>query len=172
MPVALLNSPVLLLNQNYAPLNICNVRRAFGLLAGGKAELLVNGRGEVHTFTKSFPIPSVIRLIYLIRRPIQQRRLSRREVFLRDSYTCQYCGKSTRELTLDHVIPRHRGGAHAWENVVAACIPCNHRKAGHNPKEAEMQLSREPRAPRPHPYTIFHHHQPLEEWRTFVPWLT
>ena len=127
---SIIGAPVLVLNQNYQPLNVCTVRRAIVLLDVGKAELLQNGRGEVHTTAASFAIPSVIRLVYLIRRPLLQRRLSRREVFLRDNYTCLYCGRETRQLTLDHVIPRYRGGAHTWENVVSACISCNHRKAG------------------------------------------
>ncbi|MDP6102869.1 MAG: HNH endonuclease, partial [Dehalococcoidia bacterium] len=87
-----------------------------------KAELLENGRGEVHTPRSLVPIPSVIRLMHLIKRPLLQRRLSRKEVFLRDNYTCLYCGRETKQLTLDHVVPRYRGGAHTWENVVSACI--------------------------------------------------
>ncbi len=167
----MINLPVLLLNQSYEPLNICNVRRAMVLLDRGNAELLINGRGEIHTSTHSIPVPSVIRLAHLVRRPILPRRMSRREIFVRDGYTCQYCGKETRDLTLDHVLPRHRGGAHAWENVVAACIPCNHRKGGHILAKANMRLRKEPRAPRPDPYALFHHRTILAEWRPFAPWL-
>ena len=118
MAGAVLGLPVLLLNQNYVPLNISTVRRALVLLDRGKAELLENGRGEVHSMRQTLPAPSVIRLMYFIRRPLQQRRLSRREVFLRDRHMCRFCGQAARELTLDHVHPRHRGGAHEWENVV------------------------------------------------------
>ena len=167
-----LHSSVLLLNLNYEPLSVSNVRRALALLTRGVAELLENGRGEVHTSSRSFPIPSVIRLGHMVRRPFLQRRLSRREVFQRDNHTCQYCGQSGKELTLDHVVPRHRGGGHAWENVVSACVRCNHRKAGRSPKEAGMKLLREPRAPRPNPYAFIHHHQGQEEWRPFLPWLS
>ena len=171
MPLAILNSLVLLLNQSYEPLNVSNVRRAIVLLACGKAELLENGRGEIHTFTQTVPIPSVIRLVYMVRRPLQQRRLSRREVFLRDSNTCQYCGKSARELTLDHVVPRYRGGAHTWENVVSACISCNHRKAGQTPQEAGMHLPGEIRPPRVNPYSMFIHKPIQVEWHKFIPWM-
>jgi 5-methylcytosine-specific restriction endonuclease McrA len=167
----MLNSPVLVLNLNYEPLNICNVRRAVVLLGKGKAELLENGRGELRTPTYKLSIPSVIRLIQLVKRPRIQRRLSRREVFLRDRYACMYCGKQTHNLTLDHVTPRHRGGPHTWENVVSACIPCNHRKAGRTPAEAGMWPMRAPLAPKPHPYTLFSTRPVLEEWRKFVPWL-
>ena len=166
-----ISAPVLVLNQNYQPLNVCTVRRAVVLLNVGKAELLENGRGEVHTPVAAFPIPSVIRLMYLIRRPLLQRRLSRREVFLRDNFTCLYCGRETRQLTLDHVVPRYRGGAHTWENVVSACISCNHRKAGRTPQEAGMLLPGEIRPPRPNPYSIFVHGPIRDEWLKFVPWL-
>ncbi len=167
-----IGAPVLVLNQNYQPLNVCTVRRAIVLLDVGKAELLEDGRGQVRTTVAAFPIPSVIRLMYLIRRPMLRRRLSRREVFLRDNYTCLYCGRETRQLTLDHVMPRYRGGAHTWENVVSACIACNHRKAGRTPQEAGMQLPREILPPKPNPYAIFAHGPIRDEWIKFVPWLS
>ena len=170
MADGMVSAPVLVLNQNYQPLNVCNVRRAMVLLDRGKAELLINGRGELHTPRLIFLAPSVIRLVYMVRRPVLQRRLSRREVFARDNNTCQYCGRESRGLTLDHVIPRFRRGAHTWENVVTACIPCNHRKAGQTPKEAGMTLLREPRTPRPNPYYLFHRRSLQEEWLQFMPW--
>ena len=165
-----LSSPVLVVNQNYQPLNVCNARRAIVLIDRGKAELLANGRGAVHSVSRIFPVPSVIRLIYMVKRPLMRRRLSRRAVFYRDGFACQYCGKETRELTLDHIRPRSRNGAHEWENVVSACIPCNHHKAGLTPREANMRLRKEPKAPRPNPYYIFHHRPILDEWRPFIPW--
>ena len=163
-------SPVLVLNQNYEPLNVCNVRRAFVLVDRGKAEIIENGRGYLHSPTYLFEIPSVIRLIYLIRRPRPQGRLTRRDVFLRDRFTCQYCGRETKDLTLDHVLPRHRGGVHDWGNVVAACKTCNHHKAGRTPPEAHMGLIRLPFRPA---YSFFRTFYPyLEEqaeWRKFIP---
>ena len=167
----MIDSPVLVLNQNYQPLNVCNARRALVLLGLGKAELMENGRGYIHSVTHSFAIPSVIRLIYMVKRPLMQRRLSRRAVFYRDDFTCQYCGKETKALTLDHVMPRSRGGPHVWENVVSACIPCNHRKAGATPREANMRLNREPKTPRPNPYSLFHQRTILDEWHQFIPWV-
>ena len=126
----MINLPVLVLNQTYEPLNICRVRRAIVLLYRGKAEMLENGSGFIQSVSYTFPVPSVIRLAYWIKRPRPQPKLTRLEIFHRDRYTCQYCGKETRQLTLDHVIPRHQGGEHNWENVVSACVPCNRRKAG------------------------------------------
>ncbi len=164
-------SPVLVLNQNYQPLNICNARRAISLLGRGKAELLENGRGSIRSISQTFPIPSVIRLIYMVKRPLMRRRLSRKAIFYRDGFSCQYCGKATKDLTLDHIVPRSKHGPHVWENVVSACIPCNHRKAGLAPAEANMRLLKEPTAPRPNPYYLFHHRNILDEWRPFMPWL-
>ena len=167
----MLSSSVLVLNLNYEPINVCNVRRAVVLLGKGKAELLENGRGEIHTRTLSMTIPSVIRLVYLVRRPFAKRKLSKKEIFLRDRHTCQYCGLRTHDLTLDHVIPRRQEGAHTWENVVSACIPCNRRKAGRTPAEASMMLMRRPKAPYPSPYYTLHNRTILEEWRKFIPWV-
>jgi 5-methylcytosine-specific restriction endonuclease McrA len=107
----------------------------------------------------------------MVRRPIIRRRLSRRAVFYRDGFKCQYCGKEGKDLTIDHVMPRSKGGPHTWENVVSACIPCNHRKAGHTLKEANLKLLREPSAPKPNPYYLFHHRQILDEWHQFIPWI-
>jgi 5-methylcytosine-specific restriction endonuclease McrA len=144
----MINAPVLVLNQNYEPLNVCDIRRAFRLLGAEKAELLARNHQVIHTPSVEIPAPSVIRLQYHIKRPQPRVRLSRREVFSRDRHTCQYCGKVGRDLTIDHVMPKHRGGRHEWENLVAACRPCNHRKGGKTLVEARMQLMREPRAPR------------------------
>src|SRR3990170_5510742 len=163
-------SPVLVLNQNYEPLNVCTVRRAFVLVDRGKAEILENGRGYLHTASQMFEMPSVLRLIYLIRRPRPTARLTRRDVFHRDSFTCQYCGKQTKELTLDHVLPRHRGGLHDWHNVVAACKSCNHRKAGRTPPEAHMGLVRQPFRPAYSFFRTFYPYLEVQvEWRKIIP---
>lgn len=167
----LINNPVLVLNQNYQPLNVCNARRAIILLGRGKAETLIDGREHISTVSRRVSIPSVIRLVYMVKRPMARRRLSRRAVFYRDGFRCQYCGKQSKDLTLDHILPRSRKGPHEWENVVSACIPCNHRKAGQTPREANMRLLTKPAAPRPNPYYIFHHRRILDEWRQFMPWL-
>ena len=165
-----LELPVLLLNQNYEALNVCNVRRAVVLVGHGKAEMLENGRGVIHTSQQEVDIPSVIRLVYMVKRPVQQRRLSRQEVFLRDGYRCQYCGKQTKDLTIDHVLPRVRGGKHEWENVVTACKRCNHRKAGRSPREAGMRLLSKPSKPRSTPFDPFIPYLDRRaEWRKFVP---
>jgi len=161
---------VLVLNQNYEPLNVCNVRPAIVLVLRGKAEVLESARGVLHSATHTFALPSVIRLISMIKRPRPKLRLTRKEVFARDGWTCMYCGRETKDLTLDHVMPRHRGGEHTWENLVSACKACNHRKAGHTPAEARMTLQRDPAPPRVSVYhTFFQYLGSQHEWRKFVP---
>lgn len=170
--MSVLNLPVLVLNQNYEPLNVCRARRAVVLLYQSKAEMLEDGVGHIHTARSEFRIPSVIRLPYLVKRPFRTgRKLSRLEVFNRDNYSCQYCGKETRHLTLDHVIPRYRGGPHTWENLVSACVSCNRRKAGKTPEEAGMKLRHIPTEPRGSRYSYIprHYLETREEWQRYLP---
>jgi len=162
-------APVLVLNANFEPVNVCDMRRAVGLLLAEKASLVVNGRGEIKTISQSFPRPSVIRLQKMVSRPRPQLKLTRREVFRRDNYTCQYCGKRTTDLTIDHVVPRHQGGRHIWTNVVAACPVCNHRKGGRLPDEANMRLLRHPVEPPTSANYVFGRHLAENaEWETFL----
>jgi 5-methylcytosine-specific restriction endonuclease McrA len=167
----LTRQPVLVLNQNYQPLNICDVRRAVSLMGRGKAESLQTSGHLLRSPSAWHELPAVIRLVYLVKRPLHRRRLSRREVFMRDGLRCLYCGARTRDLTLDHVMPRSQGGAHSWDNVVSACKSCNHRKAGRTPLQAGMKLLIEPREPRPNPYAFFHAERVQQSWRPFLPWL-
>jgi 5-methylcytosine-specific restriction endonuclease McrA len=164
------SSPVLVLNQNYEPLNVCNEKRAIVLVNRGKAEVLEHGKGHIRTPSQAYQLPSVIRLIYLIRRPRPKARLTRREIFLRDNFTCQYCGNRGKDLTLDHVVPRHKGGKHTWENLVSACRSCNHRKGGKTVEEAKMNLRRAPVQPRVSTsYMLSQYLQSFVEWQKFVP---
>jgi 5-methylcytosine-specific restriction endonuclease McrA len=150
------DSAVLVLNQNYDPLNVCSSRRAIILVIGGKAEVLEQNHREIRSPNLTFHSPSVIRMAYMVRRPRPALRLTRREVFIRDSYTCQYCGQQTKDLTLDHVIPRYRGGQHTWENLVSACKSCNHRKGGKTVEEARLTLLRRPFKPKVSSHYIFY----------------
>lgn len=168
----MINFPVLVLNQSYEPLNICLVRRAMVLLYENRAEMLENGSGVIHSANCEFPVPSVIRLATMIKRPHRTgRKLSRFEIFKRDRYTCQYCAKETRALTLDHVLPRYRGGPHVWGNIVSACVPCNRHKAGRTPQEAGMRLSRQPAPPRDNGrfYLPAHYTHARHEWQKYLP---
>ena len=150
-----MNEPVLVLNGNYEPINVCNTKRAMGLILAGKAKVLENGRGFIHTVSRTFERPSVIRLAYVVRRPRPRVRLCKREILRRDEYRCQYCGRQTSQLTIDHVAPRYRGGQHSWGNLVAACPHCNRRKGGRTLAEVRMKLLRRPFEPRPTAQYLF-----------------
>lgn len=143
----MLDAPVLVLNANFEPLNVCNIPRALGLVLVGKAEILQNGRGAVYSASRSYECPSVIRLQYMVHRPRPRVRLSKREIFRRDEYRCQYCGRYSAHLTIDHVIPRDRGGQFTWENLVSACPTCNRLKGNRTPQEAGMTLYKQPAEP-------------------------
>ena len=162
---------VLVLNQNYEPLNVCNVPRAFRLVFGSKAEVVEYDHQTLHTPRALFQAPSVIRLQHQVRRPRPRVKLSRREIFVRDNHTCQYCGRVGNDLTLDHVLPRHRGGGHSWENLVAACRICNHRKGGRTPEEARIRLLRQPFEPRCDVFSLFSPYledERNEAWRGYL----
>lgn len=160
---------VLVLNANFEPLNICNSRRAIGMMLDGRAALIANGRGTIQTVSRTFPLPSVIRLEHMVQRPRPQVKLSRREIFRRDNYICQYCGRKTPNLTIDHVMPRHLGGRHIWTNVVAACPTCNHQKGGRRLEEAHMRLLTIPREPPASARYIFGWHLTAnQEWEPFI----
>ncbi|MFV2064687.1 MAG: HNH endonuclease [Chloroflexota bacterium] len=166
-----MDSVVLLLNADYEPLNVCDLRRAFRLVFVAKAEVIVYDHTEVRTPTEILRAPSVIRLQYRIKRPRPRIRLSRREVFARDGHVCQYCGERTKQLTLDHVVPRHRGGEHSWANLVAACGACNHRKGGRRPEEVGMRLRTRPLEPRYDIYAVYSSYlaDPRNEaWRDYL----
>ena len=147
-----MNTPVLVLNANFEPINICNTRRAIGLILNGKAAMVINGRGWIYGVSQKFPRPSIIRLEYMIRRPRPRVKLTSKEVFRRDNFTCQYCGRNVPKLTIDHVRPKRLGGKHIWTNVVAACPQCNHRKGGRKPEEAHMRLRQQKRSHHPAPH--------------------
>lgn len=161
--------PVLVLNANFEPINICSTRRAMGLLLTGKADMVVNGRGYIRTISELLPRPSVIRLESQVHRPRPHVKLTRREVFRRDNYTCQYCGKHDGGLTVDHVLPRHLGGQHTWTNVVAACPSCNHHKGGRKLEESHMVLQHKPKEPPANASYIFGRHLVDNgEWEPYI----
>jgi 5-methylcytosine-specific restriction endonuclease McrA len=161
--------PVLVLNANFEPINVCSTRRAIGMVLNGKASLVLNGRGEIRTVKQTYPRPSIIRIERMIKRPRPTVRLTKREVLRRDDYTCQYCGQRSAHLTIDHVIPRRLGGTHTWENLVAACPSCNHHKGGRTVDQAQMRLLRLPDKPPASANYIFARHlRDNVEWVPFV----
>src|ERR1700751_1959865 len=141
---------VLVLNASYEPLNVTTVRRAHGLGFKGKAEVIERLDHALRPATPTFPWPHVIRLVQYVRVPrTVQRKISRRALFARDDWRCVYCGTSGGRLTLDHVVPKSRGGESVWENVVTSCAPCNLRKGNRLLDELSMALRRQPRPPAP-----------------------
>ena len=167
-----LQRPVLVLNASYEPINICGARRALVLVMNGIAApeefsaLLVRSPRAWHK------LPSVIRLLGYRRIPHQTRALSRKNILMRDRYTCQYCGRTlpSSELTLDHVIPRSRSGETAWDNLVACCHRCNNVKGDRTPEEAGLRLLRKPR-----PYNLHTNRHLMrllgraeEKWRKYL----
>jgi 5-methylcytosine-specific restriction endonuclease McrA len=147
------NEAVLLLNSTYEPLNVINLRRAVRLLITEKADSVeANGRSMPYGNGKQFRVPEVVRLSYYVKRPQQRVKFTKSAVFIRDNYTCQYCGVQTKDLTVDHVIPKVKDGGTVWTNIVAACKRCNNRKGDKTPKDAGLKLLRPPKEPRFLPY--------------------
>ncbi len=145
---------VLVLNASYEPINVCTVRRAAVLVLKSRAEVLEKGKGALHSERLDLDRPCVIRLVRYVRIPrdVHRRKITRKAVLARDAYTCQYCGHEAAGLTVDHVIPRSRGGESVWENIVASCAPCNRRKGNRMPREARMHPANRPKPPGP---TVF-----------------
>jgi 5-methylcytosine-specific restriction endonuclease McrA len=148
-PEAWLSRQVLVLNSSYEPVNVCSLHRAVVLLLKGKAETIETAGTTMRSERAALPVPQVIRLLHYVRLPrAEGRRLSRHAVLARDGFRCQYCG-SARHLTIDHIVPRSRGGTTSWDNVVTSCAPCNVRKGACLPSEVGMAPSRKPRPPLP-----------------------
>ncbi len=163
-------SGVLVLNQNFEPLNICSIQRGMTLLLLEKVEVLRFSDQVVRSAEDEFMVPSVLRLNEAVKRPMPELKISRKSVLARDSYTCVYCG-SRETLTLDHVFPRHRGGETTWENVVCSCLRCNNKKGARTPSECGMRLPSPPRKPRYVPYISFPRFVSAvrrPEWREFL----
>lgn len=166
-----MDSPVLVLNINYEPLNICSHRRALGLLFLDKATVLETNGKMLRSARLTMQMPSVVRLNYHVKRPHPELKLSRRSILARDNFTCQYCGRTAAPLTLDHVVPRAKGGKHTWENLVCSCIGCNNGKGHRTPAQAGLRLRTRPRRPRfvPHiNYSTFSRAVQVEEWQPYL----
>jgi 5-methylcytosine-specific restriction endonuclease McrA len=192
-----LSSSVLVLNRFYMAVHVVSVRRAFALLCRELAEVVHIEQGqyanynfeswrEISELKASFKephddwiksvnfeiqVPRVIRLLFYDRLPKQTVRFNRRNLFARDANRCQYCGRRfpTSELSLDHVVPRSRGGETSWENIVCSCVKCNVKKGGRTPGEANMQLVRPPVRPKRSPLLSVKLGNPkYESWKTFL----
>ena len=166
----------LLLNATYEPLKVVSWKKALVLFFQGKVEVLEEYNREIHSISLTVKLPSVVRLLYRIHTAHGHRQVkfSRVNIFTRDKYACQYCGKKcrTEELTFDHLVPIAKGGRKTWENIVTACVRCNHVKSGRTPEEAGMKLIKKPHRPKWSPsitVTIGIRHTP-ETRRAYLSW--
>jgi 5-methylcytosine-specific restriction endonuclease McrA len=167
-----MHAPVLVLNATFEPIHVTGVRRALVLTLKGVAQVEESNHAEVHSPSRALKVPSVIRLLTYRHIPQQTRALSRKNILLRDHNTCQFCGRMlpSSQLTLDHVVPRSRGGRSCWENLVASCYDCNNQKGDRTPEEAGLKLVRSPR-----PFTLHTSRQLMrlmahqdEKWRKYL----
>lgn len=164
-----MNEPVLVLNGNYAPINVCSTKRAMGLIMVGKANLVLDGRGWVRTVSNEYPKPSIIRLHYVVKRPRPSVKLSKHEIFRRDNHRCQYCGNRSSKLTVDHILPQHMGGESTWTNLVTACAECNHKKGGLTLDQSGLKLLQPPRKPPASAAYLFRKYiNNYREWEPFI----
>ena len=139
---------MLVLNQNYEAMSICNVQRAVILLFLGKAELVASKNSKkIRSVSREVPFPTIVRLMIYIRVPYKKIVLSRKNILRRDGYKCQYCSRGDVTLTIDHIVPKSKGGDDTWENLVAACVNCNNKKGDHTPEESKMTLHKKPTKP-------------------------
>ena len=164
----LLNSSVLVLNANYSPMTVCTAKRAISLYFLNKIDVLSNYNEKVHSPSTSLNLPSIIKIKTYIKNNSIAVEISRKNILIRDNYTCQYCSLQNKSLTIDHVIPKFRGGQDNWDNLVAACKKCNQKKGEHTPEEAKMPLIKKPKRP-----NRIHYFQRLvkerqSDWRPYL----
>jgi 5-methylcytosine-specific restriction endonuclease McrA len=164
------NMAVLLLDSTYEPLRVINWQRAVYLIFSGKAEVVEESDMEIRSVSRSWKLPSVIRQFGKFKRRTEAQ-FSRINIYLRDAWTCQYCGKkkTARDLTFDHVVPRAQGGKTSWTNVVTACRKCNGEKADRTPKQAGMALMKEPIKPKWLPTQVILRLKKVpDEWKSYI----
>lgn len=168
----LLESRVLVLSSSYEAINICSAKRALIMIFKGVAQMVEQNGRVVHSPSISIEVPEVIKLNRYIRLPYKDITFCKKNVFLRDNHTCQYCGKkvSSSDLTVDHVIPISKGGRDYWENVVTACAKCNHKKGDQLPEDIDLFPARRPKKPSSATYLhlVRHLGQKKEKWRKYL----
>ena len=160
---------VLVLNASYEVLNVTRWQRAVCLIFSGKAEVVETSDMVVRSPSLEIDLPSVIRMVYYVKKPRMLVPMSRGNIFMRDKYTCQYCGRTRKpaELTLDHIIPKSMGGDTCWENLVTACRRCNSKKGNRTPEQAGMRMRTTPRAPQFTPSIQLHFRK---DWEKYIPY--
>ena len=166
--VGKMNTQVLLLNQSYEPLQICNMRRAVILIFLGKAHSVEQYDDEIRSVSYSMQMPAVIRIYNYINLPRNSIVLTRKNILKRDSLSCQYCGTKSSPLTVDHVTPKVKGGKDSWENLTTACVSCNNKKGNRTLREANLKLMSKPRVPNRITFIQRFVRTPIKEWRPYL----
>ena len=164
----MLDSQVLLLNNDFEPLTLCSARRAIVMVWTGKAEIIETTDRYLHSVSAAFSIPAIVRLLgYIHARHRWNIQLTKQNVLKRDRRTCQYCGATEKYMTVDHIIPRSHGGGESWENLVCACPSCNNRKGSRTLEQLEMELLSKPRKPNYRTF-LFSKGTILSVWRPYL----
>ena len=163
-----LNQSVLVLNTNYAPMDICTAKRAICLFYNEKVDILESYSEFIHSPSVKLPLPSIVKLKNFVRNQKMDVILTRRNLLVRDNHQCQYCETKKGPLTIDHVMPKNRGGGDVWDNLVAACQPCNRIKGSRTPEEAKMVLKRYPKKPNKIHYFQQFIHEKQGAWRPYL----
>jgi len=166
--VGKMNTQVLLLNQSYEPLQICNMRRAVILIFLGKAHSVEQYDDEIRSVSYSMQMPAVIRIYNYINLPRNSIVLTRKNILKRDSLSCQYCGTKSSPLTVDHITPKVKGGKDSWENLTTACVSCNNKKGNRTLREANLKLLSKPRVPNRITFIQRFVRTPIKEWRPYL----
>ncbi|RLB12093.1 MAG: HNH endonuclease [Deltaproteobacteria bacterium] len=165
----MLNTHVLILNNSFQPVHVCHARRALVLVMRGKAEVVEYYENAfIHSVSRAFQLPCVVRLRIYIQPNRRTVALTRRNIMRRDGYRCQYCGSKAEPLTTDHIIPRSMGGEDSWENLVTACVRCNNKKGNRTLEAAGMTLLSKPKRPAFYSFIRFYHPHSLDKWRPYL----
>ncbi len=160
---------VLVLNQNYEPITVCTLKKAIILIILDKVEVIMNNDGRyIQGVRIRIPCPSIVRLTSIVHRNRNGVNLTRKNIMKRDGFQCQYCGVRHQPLTVDHIIPKVRGGRDTWENLVTACIQCNNKKGDRSPADADMTLMKKPRKPHPLYFIYSRAGQVSEQWKPYL----
>ena len=165
---SILNRSVLVLNTNYAPMDICTARRAICLFYNEKVEVLESYRDEIRSPSTTLSLPSIIKLKDFVKHHKLDVILTRSNLLVRDNHKCQYCDSKKGPLTMDHVNPKNKGGEDSWENLVTACRSCNGRKGDRTPDEAKMPLNRKPRKPNKINYFQQFINEKQDPWKPYL----
>lgn len=159
--------PILVLNADYMPLSIANFKKAFKLICKGKAEVVFEDiTSSIRTERTTYSYPSIIRLVKFVTCPYKKVVLTRQNIFKRDKHTCAYCS-GKKNLTIDHIFPKSRGGKDTWENLITSCSSCNMKKDNKTPEEASMKLKFKPFRPN-QTFFLANMTNPREEWKPYL----